>query len=95
MVKISCASPVRLFTLFAAVCGGAGPMAACPMPRASSTSRPIATRPAASRWPLRVSTIESSELMPMSMMTNRNSMRTAPVYTMICTKARNGAPSMA
>ena len=42
-----------------------------------------------------VSTIESDELMPMSIRTKRNSMRTAPVYTMIWTNARNGAPSIA
>ena len=35
--------------------------------------------PAASRWPLIVSTSESDELTPISMITNRNSIRTAPV----------------
>ena len=39
----------------------------------------MAASPAAIRWPLIVSTIESSELMPISIRTNRNSMRTAPV----------------
>ena len=79
MVKIRAASPERLFAPFAAVIGAAGPMAACPMPRIRITSRPMAARPAASRWPLIVSTIESAELMPISMRTKRNSMRTAPV----------------
>ena len=79
VVKISVASPVRLSAPFAAVSGSAGPMAACPMPRIRSTNRPIAASPAASRWPLIVSTIESDELMPISISTNRNSMSTAPV----------------
>src|SRR6185295_3118382 len=95
VVKISLASPVRLSTLFAAVVLAAGPMAACPMPRIKITNRPIAASPAAARWPLIVSMTESDELMPISMMTNRNSISTAPVYTMICTKARKGAPCMA
>ena len=63
----------------AAVAGGAPPMAAWPMPRNKITSRPMAARPAHSRWPLIVSTSESAELMPISIRTNRNSMRTAPV----------------
>ena len=79
MVKIKAASPETLFVPFAAVGGDAGPMAACPMARIRITSKPIAANPAASRWPLIVSTIESAELMPISMMTKRNSMRTAPV----------------
>ncbi len=79
VVKISLASPSRLVGPFAKVGRAAGPMAACPMPRIRITKRPIAARPAASRWPLIVSTIESAELMPISMMTKRNSMRTAPV----------------
>ena len=79
MVKIRSASPERLFVPFAAVGGAAGPMAACPMPRIKITNKPIAASPAAIRWPLIVSTIESAELMPISMMTKRNSMRTAPV----------------
>ncbi len=79
MVKISWASPVRLAVPFAAVVFAAGPMAACPIPRARTRNRPIAASPAAIRWPLIVSTIESAELMPISMITNRNSIRTAPV----------------
>ncbi len=35
--------------------------------------------PAKSRWPLMVSTIESAAVMPTIIMTNRNSMSTAPV----------------
>ncbi len=96
MVKIRWA---RLVTLPAPLAifddGAAGPITACPTVRLRSTSRPIPARPAASRWPLIVSTIESAEVMPTIIMTNRNSISTAPVYTMICTKARNGAPSMA
>ena len=74
---------------------GPGPMTACPMVRLSSTSRPIAARPAHSRWPLMVSTSESLARMPTIISTNRNSISTAPVYTMTWTKARNGAPAMA
>ena len=79
VVKISRASPVRLADPFAAVNGLAGPMAACPMLTIRITNRPIAASPAAIRWPLMVSTIESDELMPISMRTKRNSMSTAPV----------------
>ena len=61
----------------------------------SSTSRPIPASPAATRWPLIVSTIESLARMPTIIRTNRNSISTAPVYTMTWTKARNGAPRMA
>ncbi len=42
-----------------------------------------------------VSFSDSAEFTPISMTTNRNSISTAPVYTMTCTKARNGAPCMA
>ena len=61
----------------------------------SRTTSAIPATAAASRWPRIVSTSDSRELTPISIMTNRNSMRTAPVYTMTCTKARNGAPCMA
>ena len=71
------------------------PIAACPMPTMSSTARPPPARPAHSRWPLIVSFSESAALTPISMTTNRNSISTAPVYTMTWTKARNGASCMA
>jgi len=47
--------------------------------RHSRTSIPIATRMAATRWPLIVSTSESAEFTPTIMSTNRNSISTAPV----------------
>ena len=95
VVKISVAIPVRLPGPPLATDSVAGPRAACPRPRMSSTTRAIPATAAASRWPLIVSTSDSRELTPISIMTKRNSMRTAPVYTMTCTNARNGAPCMA
>ncbi len=79
MVKISRASPVRLSVLLAAVGGAGDPIAACPMPTMSSTARPMPASAAHSRWPLITSTSDSDELVPISMTTNRNSIRTAPV----------------
>jgi hypothetical protein len=95
VVKISFEMPVRLSALLAAVCGAALPMAACPMPTISRIRNPRPPRPAQSRCPRIVSTRESDEVTPISMTTKRNSISTAPVYTMICTKARNGAPCIA
>ncbi len=79
MVKISCARPVRLSVLLAAVCGAAVPIAACPMPTMSRHARPMPASAAHSRWPLIVSISDSAELMPISMTTNRKSISTAPV----------------
>ena len=95
LVKMSVARPVTFDGPSASGAFADGPMAACPTMRLSRTSRPIPASPAARRWPLIVSTIESAEVIPTIITTNRNSISTAPVYTITWTKARNGAPSMA
>ncbi len=79
VVKISVARPGMLFEPNAAVAGAAGPIAACPTTRDSSTSRPMPTTAAASRWPRIVSMTESADVIPTIMSTNRNSISTAPV----------------
>ena len=79
LVKISVASPRTLPTPYRTAAGEAGPIAACPTMRASSTSRAIPATPAASRCPGMVSRRESAVLTPTIMSTNRNSMSTAPV----------------
>ncbi len=57
----------------------AGPIAACPTIRLSSTSSPIPATPAASRCPLIVSMTESAEVTPTIMRTKRKIISTAPV----------------
>ena len=79
LVKISVASPRTLLTPYRIPAGAAGPIAACPMTRLSSTRNAMAATPAASRWPAIVSRRESFELTPTIMSTNRNSISTAPV----------------
>ena len=79
LVKISWASPCTLAVPYLAPLGAAGPIAACPMMRASSTSRAIPAMPAPSRCPGMFSLSESAALTPTIMSTNRNSISTAPV----------------
>ncbi len=57
----------------------AGGSVALPIPRISSTANPMPAIAAATRWPRIVSTIDSVELTPTTMMTNRKSISTAPV----------------
>src|ERR1017187_1398699 len=90
-VKIRRASPVMFDVPKEGFVAASGARAACPTTRLSSTSRPIPTMPAASRWPLMVSTRESAALTPTIISTKRKSISTAPVYTITWTKARNGA----
>ena len=67
--------------------------------RASMTAPPaIAAKPSApkaamTRWPRRVSYVESAASTPIIMSTKRNIMRIAPVYTAIWTTPMNGASS--
>ena len=79
VVKIRRGDAVTLALPNFAVAGAAGPMAAWPTVRTSSTSRAIPARPAASRCPLIVSTMESAAVTPTIISTNRNSISTAPV----------------
>jgi len=79
LVKIKVASPRTLLTPYPVPAGAAGPIAACPTMRPSSTSRPIPATPAASRCPGMVSRMESLADTPTIMSTNRNSISTAPV----------------
>src|ERR1035441_1368929 len=95
LVKIRVASPFMLDGPYEALAAPPDARAACPTTRLSRTSRPIPARPAATRWPLMVSTRESAELTPTIIITKRKSISTAPVYTITWTKARKGAPSKA
>jgi len=79
LVKTSWASPCTLAAPYRIPAGGAGPIAACPMIRLSSTSRPIPATAAPSRCPGMFSRSESAALTPTIISTNRKSIRTAPV----------------
>ena len=60
-------------------CTVASSKVAEPIVETSSPMRPIATSIEIHRWPLIVSTSESEESTPTSMMTKRKSIMTAPV----------------
>src|SRR5215469_1506728 len=79
VVKIRRAMPCTLRVPYRAVAGAAGPIAACPTIRASSTNRAIPATAAPSRCPGMFSCSESLALTPTIMSTNRNSISTAPV----------------
>ncbi len=79
LVKMRAAMPPTFVAPKFGPVAAAGPITACPTIRLSSTSSAIPATPAASRWPLMVSTTESAEVTPTIMSTNRKIISTAPV----------------